>query len=148
MKQKIINILFLLAFLTGGCNSSKAQTNFNLGAGYSSDKNIVAQIGLNEEIGKFAIGAEIRPSITRSVNSMQLFGFRGGINVLNSDNAIIPFVGYYYNKFSDSKQQKGQWITGYGIRCVKMITQIGGIYFEPCLISKNVQVTGGVIFKF
>lgn len=136
-----------MAFLTG-CQRAKAQFNFNMGAGYSTNKNAVAHIGLNYEISKITIGGEIRPSITRSVNSMQLFGFRAGINVLNSDNEVIPFIAYYYNKFSDSKLTKGEWITGYGIRAVKSINEIGSIYLDPCYVGKNVQVMAGIIFKF
>src|SRR6185503_14008434 len=112
MKQLLITAATLMAALS----SSFAQINFNMGAGYS-DKNVTAQIGLNEEILSIMVGAEIRPSLTRSVDAMQLFGFRAGYDF----NGIIPFVAYYYNKFSDSKQQKGQWIPGYGIRLVKEI---------------------------
>ena len=140
---KLLSILILLGLSIG----SKAQVNFNMGVGLSTSKTATGQIGLNYELSKIAIGGEIRPSLTRSVNSPQLFGFRAGYNVLNSEDEVIPFVGYYWDKFSDSKQQKGEWITGYGIIAVKSISDVGSIYFEPSYI-KGINLLIGVIVKF
>ena len=147
--KKLLKSLSILIWLGLFASvKSEAQVNFDMGAGYSTDKNFTAQIGLNYEVSNFSIGGEIRPSITRKVESIQLFGFRAGYNVLNDETAIIPFIGYYYNKFSDSKMQKGEWLTGYGVRVSKMVNDIGGVYLEPELIGKTVQTNIGVIFKF
>lgn len=147
-KMKKLLKLISIAILLSCFASVKAQVNFDMGAGYSTDKNFTAQIGLNYEVSNLCIGGEIRPSITRKIESMQLFGFRGGYNVLNEETAIIPFIGYYYNKFSDSKLTKGEWITGYGIRAYKMVNDDAAVYIEPCYLKNNAQVNFGIIYKF
>lgn len=152
--KKQLKTLSILILLSSFVLTSEAQTNFNMGVGYITQKVITGQIGLNYELHRISFGGEIRPSITRSVDAPQLFGFRAAVNLFNEADAyytsysIIPFIGYYYNKFSDSKLTKGEWLTGYGIRAYKMMNDIGAVYIEPMYIKNNFSLQAGMLFKF
>jgi hypothetical protein len=150
--NEFIKLLFLIASLTG-CQPSIAQVNANFGIG-TDFKHIVYNVGASYDIGRFEFTGEIRPSFTRSVDTHNYLGFKGGIGLFSEYDAdlfkkqVYAEIGYYYDKVNSEKIELNKWHYAAGIKGVKMITEQGGITGELLYINESAQANFGMILKF
>jgi hypothetical protein len=85
------------------------------------------KIGLGFEFSGIVIEASAHPTLSRLVNTPKMLGVKAGYNI----NGFVPFVGYYSDQCNSDN-------TGYN----------GGLYFEGLKAGKNIQITGGIHYKF
>lgn len=142
--KKLIALLLFIPLL------SKSQVFSSLALGYDLKGAPIANwaIGYNKGIVNTQI--EMRPSLTRKVETNNYFGMRIGMNVINPDDAglsIIPGFGYYYNKRSNDKRQLNNWSAGYSLKSSLDITENGTAFIEG-FYSNSFQFTIGMQVNF
>lgn len=145
MKKLTIILILLIPLL------SKGQVFTSIAVGYDFKGAPIGNwaIGYNKNLVNFA--AEMRPSLTRKVETNNYFGMRLGFNLINPDEdglSIIPSVGYYYNKRSNDKRQLNNWAAGYSLKGMIEVTETGNLFLEG-FYSNSFQITCGihVIFR-
>ena len=153
-KNKLANILFLLIFLCGGCES-KAQLNMSLGAGVNFNKHPVYSLNAGYEIQRININGGFQRSLTRSTSSKIIAGAEIGYNLISTEDAyllahsIIISVGYWnVSGNSDQKIIKASWLPSISLRGIKMFTENGGLFANAMYLKNNFSLQAGMLIKF
>lgn len=147
LKNKTMKTIILIAGLLV-TSIAQAQFRAGIGAGWDLDNNVIVSsldASYESPVG-ITIGATLTPSLTRYVNAGNYAGINVGYNIAGT--GIIPAVGAYYNFMaSDQHSDMNQWRIGYSLKLQRLVSERSGVFLNG-MISKSVQVSGGIYYKF
>lgn len=152
---KQIIIVFILILLS---TISKSQVNFNVGLGYTTNRNLsVLHMGVGYQYNNLFINGEIRhimyPNIPEGHN---FFGGRLGYNILQNQDLlnIVPSIGYYADRYnSDQKIDQSTGRFGYSLDIIRNISYNetaaywGNIFYCNHILEVSVGIRVKIILK-
>jgi hypothetical protein len=135
----------LHAELGGGISVSQYQAINDAGKPEQSTAILpTLKIGIGFEFSGIVLEASAQPTLVWLVNTPKILGLKAGYNI----NGFIPFVGYYSDQCNSDNTGYNSSFFGYGLKYQWQITDNGGLYFEGLKAGKNIQITGGIHYKF
>jgi hypothetical protein len=102
------------------------------------------KIGIGFEFSGIVLEASAQPTLSSLVNTPKILGLKAGYNI----NGFVPFVGYYSDKCNSDNTAYNKSFLGYGLKYQWEVIDDGLIYFEALKAGPNIQVTGGMHYKF